>query len=107
MTFENKKKDDIYYYTRKELEEEFPSFKDCFSSWKKGYVYTLHSYATAGSFYKTVKDMIGGEWLLQTPNTLNKSFVPSRPIGRRVSGVEYHIFQPKRGCEFTRKIMII
>lgn len=107
LTFENKKKDDIYYYTLKELEDEFPAFKDCFASWEKGYVYTLHAYAKAGSFYNGVKEITVGEWLLQKPNTLNKSFIPYMPIGKRVSGVEYHLFQPKSNYEFTRKIMIV
>lgn len=106
VTLEDKKPNEVCYYTREEIAKEFPDFNEIFKEWKEGFVYTVHVYAKAGAFYKVAKEMVG-DWLLQKPNALNKSFIPYRAIGKKAGACDFHIFQPKNVREYVRKIKIV
>ena len=107
LTFSHKGQNEVALYKKEELCKEFPDFADYFSKYEKGKKLKLVVYAKAGSFYKDAKD-VSGEWLLQTPQ--NKSFIPSKAIGKIADGNVIYIFQPNnniRANRYVRNIEVI
>ena len=102
--YTNKRLGDVAYFTREDVYKDYPEFRDIFSSMDSHVVFNVYSYAKAGRFFKDVENL-PGEWLLQIPE--GKSFVPNRPIGKKVGENDYYIFQPQNNIRSDRYIKTI
>lgn len=90
ITYEDIPCNEHAYFTISELVKRFPEFEEVFTTFKPNDEIKLFAYAKAGTFSKAVMER-EGIWLLQIPE--GKSFVPSKPIGKRI-GDEIHLFWP-------------
>lgn len=88
ITYEDIPYNEHTYFTTDELVKKFPEFTEVFAMLKPSDEIKLFAYAQAGTFSRAVMER-EGIWLLQTPE--GKSFVPSKPIGKRI-GNEIHLF---------------